>query len=323
MKIMGKTVIAAALLITLISAGAWAQSAYPNRHVTILLGYPAGTPNDTVARVVAAKLSDRIGQPVIVENKPGAATSLAAAAVLKAAPDGYTLYLSGIANTINPSVNKMTFDFIKDFAPITMVDEVPVVLVVPASGPSTLKELIAQAKQNPGKVSFGSSGAGTATHLFGELFARETGTKLTHVPYRGSSQAVVDLLAGRIQVMFSPAGTALPHIKAGKLKALATSAKHRLEALPDVPTFGEAGIQKLDFSLWVGLSAPAGTPAPVVAYLNKEVGAVLALPDVKAKLLPQLIYPTPSTSEAFGAFVRQDTERWAEVVKAAGIKANN
>jgi tripartite-type tricarboxylate transporter receptor subunit TctC len=320
---MGKTVIAAALLITLISAGAWAQSAYPNRHVTILLGYPAGTPNDTVARVVAAKLSDRIGQPVIVENKPGAATSLAAAAVLKAAPDGYTLYLSGIANTINPSVNKMTFDFIKDFAPITMVDEVPVVLVVPASGPSTLKELIAQAKQNPGKVSFGSSGAGTATHLFGELFARETGTKLTHVPYRGSSQAVVDLLAGRIQVMFSPAGTALPHIKAGKLKALATSAKHRLEALPDVPTFGEAGIQKLDFSLWVGLSAPAGTPAPVVAYLNKEVGAVLALPDVKAKLLPQLIYPTPSTSEAFGAFVRQDTERWAEVVKAAGIKANN
>ncbi|HVV60721.1 MAG TPA: tripartite tricarboxylate transporter substrate binding protein [Pseudolabrys sp.] len=323
MKIMGKTVIAAALLITLISAGAWAQSAYPNRHVTILLGYPAGTPNDTVARVVAAKLSDRIGQPVIVENKPGAATSLAAAAVLKAAPDGYTLYLSGIANTINPSVNKMTFDFIKDFAPITMVDEVPVVLVVPASGPSTLKELIAQAKQNPGKVSFGSSGAGTATHLFGELFARETGTKLTHVPYRGSSQAVVDLLASRIQVMFSPAGTALPHIKAGKLKALATSAKHRLEALPDVPTFGEAGIQKLDFSLWVGLSAPAGTPAPVVAYLNKEVGAVLALPDVKAKLLPQLIYPTPSTSEAFGAFVRQDTERWAEVVKAAGIKANN
>ena len=323
MKTMGKTVLTAALLAGLFSAGAWAQSAYPNRHVTILLGYPAGTPNDTVARVVGAKLSDRIGQPVIVENKPGAATSLAAAVVAKAAPDGYTLYLSGIANTINPSVNKLTFDFIKDFAPVTMVDEVPVVLVVPASGPSTLSELVAQAKQNPGKISFGSSGAGTATHLFGELFARATGTKLTHVPYRGSSQAVVDLLAGRIQVMFSPAGTVVPHVKEGKLKALATSAKERLAALPDVPTFTEAGIKDLDFSLWVGLSAPAGTPAPIVAYLNKEVGAVLALPDVKAKLLPHLIYPTPSTSEAFGAFIRQDTDRWAQVVKDAGIKAND
>jgi tripartite-type tricarboxylate transporter receptor subunit TctC len=313
----------AALLLGLSGAGAWAQAGYPTRHVTIVVGYPAGTPNDTVARVIAAKLTERMGQAVIVENKTGAATSIAAAAVAKSPPDGYTLYLSGIANTVNPSMNKLSFDFIKDFAPVTMISEVPVVLVVPPSGPSTLDDLVAEARQKPGKIAFGSSGAGTATHLFGELFAYETATKLTHVPYKGSSQAVTDLLAGRIQIMFSPAGTVLPHIKAGKLRALATSEKQRLTDLPDVSTFAEAGVKNLDFSLWVGLSAPVGTPESVIAYLNKEVGIVLNLPDIKAQLSQQMIHPVSSTSESFGTFIRQDTERWDRVVKAAGIKANN
>ncbi|HEX5509526.1 MAG TPA: tripartite tricarboxylate transporter substrate-binding protein, partial [Pseudolabrys sp.] len=174
----------------------------------------------------------------------------------------------------------------------------------------------------PGNLSFGSSGTGTATHLFAELFAHETGTKLMHIPYKGSSQAVVDLLAARIHIMFSPAGTVLPHLKAGKLRALAVSGRHRVAALPDVPTFDEAGVRHLDFSLWFGLNTTAGTPKRVVDYLNKQVSEVLALPEVKAKLMPQMIFPVSTTSEDFGAFIREDTERWKRVVKDAGLKPN-
>jgi tripartite-type tricarboxylate transporter receptor subunit TctC len=202
-----------------------------------------------------------------------------------------------------------------------VVCDVPVLLVVPPSGPKDVQELIAQAKAKPGDLSFGSAGAGTATHLFPELFARETGIKLTHIPYKGSSQAVLDLLPNRIQIMFSPAGTVLPHVKSGKLRALAVSGKHRLPDL-DVPTFAEAGVKGLDFSLWFGLNAPAGTPAPVVAKLNKEVTAVLDMPDVKAKLLPQFIFPASNTPEEFGAFIREDLARWKKVVDDAGLTLN-
>ncbi|HEX5507651.1 MAG TPA: tripartite tricarboxylate transporter substrate-binding protein, partial [Pseudolabrys sp.] len=184
-----------ALLIGLPTAYAVAQDAYPARTVTIIVGYPGGTPVDTIARVIATKLTDRVGKPFIVEDKPGAGSSIGAAYVAKAKPDGYTLYLSSIANTTNPAFNKLTFDFAKDLAPISQVCDVPVLLVVPPSGPKSVAELIAQAKAKPGNLSFGSSGTGTATHLFAELFAHETGTKLMHIPYKGSSQAVVDLLA--------------------------------------------------------------------------------------------------------------------------------
>jgi tripartite-type tricarboxylate transporter receptor subunit TctC len=311
-----------ALLMGLPGADAWAQADYPTRTVTIVVGYPAGTPVDTIARVIATNLSERLHQTVIVENKPGAGSSIGAAAVAKAAPDGYTLYLSSSANSVNPSMNKLPFDFSKDLAPVTIVANSPVLLVVPPSGPHTIKDLIAQAKQKPGAFAFGSSGAGTATHLFAELFAHATGTKLTHVPYKGSSQTVTDLLAARIQLMFSPAGTVLPHVKAGKLRALAISGKDRLADLPDVPTFDQAGIPGLNLSLWFGLNTTAGTPAPVIAKLNKEVAAVLALPAVKAKLVPQLILPVSSGSKEFGDFVDRDIARWKEVVKAAGLKPN-
>jgi tripartite-type tricarboxylate transporter receptor subunit TctC len=313
----------ATLLMGLACSSAPAQEKYPTRTVTIVVGYPPGTPVDTVARVIAAKLADRVGQPVIVENKPGAGSSIGAAAVAKSSPDGYTLYLSSIANTVNPSVNKLTFDFSKDLAPVTMVADAPVLLVVNPSGPATLKDLVTEAKRKPGEYAFGSSGTGTATHLFAELFGHETAIKLTHVPYKGSSQTVTDLLAGRIQLMFSPAGTVLPHVKAAKLQALAVSGKQRLAELPNVPTFSEAGIKGLDFSLWFGLNTTAGTPASVIAYLNKEVGAVLNLPDVKAQLIPQLILPVTSTSDNFGAFIRDDTERWSKIVKAVGIQGGN
>ncbi|HET7849576.1 MAG TPA: tripartite tricarboxylate transporter substrate binding protein [Pseudolabrys sp.] len=309
---------AALLFIALPIAGTFAQ-AYPTRTVTIVAGYPAGTPVDTIARVIARKLTDRTGQSFIVENKPGAGSSIAAADVVKAKPDGYTLYLSSIANTTNPSFNKLSFDFAKDLAPITQVCDVPVLLVVHPTGPTSVANLIAEAKKKPGELTFGSSGTGTATHLFAELFSHETSIKLRHIPYKGSSQAVVDLLAGRIQMMFSPAGTVLPHIKAGKLRALAVSGHKRLAALPDVPTFAETGVKNLDFSLWFGLNTTAGTPAPIIGYLNKQVATVLRLPDVEAKLVPHMIFPVSTTSEDFGAFIRQDIARWHRVVKDAGI----
>lgn len=300
------------------SAIALAQN-YPTRTVTIIVGYPGGTPVDTIARVIAGKLTERVGQPFIVENKPGAGSSIGAADVVKAAPDGYTLYLSSIANTTNPSFNKLSFDFAKDFSAISQVCDVPVLLVVPPSGPASVADLIKQAKDKPGSLAFGSSGNGTATHLFAELFSNEASIKLAHIPYKGSSQAVVDLLAGRIQMMFSPAGTVLPYVKAGKLRALAVSGRERVSELPSVPTFGQSGIKNLDFSLWFGLNTTAGTPKSVIQYLNKQVSSVLSTPEVRAQLVPQMIFPVSTSSESFDSFIREDLERWRRVVQAAGI----
>jgi tripartite-type tricarboxylate transporter receptor subunit TctC len=307
-----------AAFIVAAAASALAQD-YPTRPVTIIVGYPAGTPVDTIARVIAGKLTERAGRPFLVENKPGAGSSIGAAYVAKAAPDGYTLYLSSIANTTDPSFNKLSFDFAKDLAPISQVCNVPVLLVVPPSGPATVAELIKEAKIKPGSLAFGSSGIGTATHLFAELFSRDSSIKLAHIPYKGSSQAVVDLLAGRIQMMFSPAGTVLQQVKSGKLIALAVSGTQRLAELPNVPTFGESGIKSLDFSLWFGLNTTARTPQPVIDYLNKQVAAVLDDPDIKAKLVPQMIFPVSTSSESFGAFIREDLDRWRRVVAAAGL----
>jgi tripartite-type tricarboxylate transporter receptor subunit TctC len=307
-----------AAFIVAAAASALAQD-YPTRPVTIIVGYPAGTPVDTIARVIAGKLTERAGRPFLVENKPGAGSSIGAAYVAKAAPDGYTLYLSSIANTTDPSFNKLSFDFAKDLAPISQVCNVPVLLVVPPSGPATVAELIKEAKNKPGSLAFGSSGIGTATHLFAELFSRDSSIKLAHIPYKGSSQAVVDLLAGRIQMMFSPAGTVLQQVKSGKLIALAVSGTQRLAELPNVPTFGESGIKSLDFSLWFGLNTTARTPQPVIDYLNKQVAAVLDDPDIKAKLVPQMIFPVSTSSEGFGAFIREDLDRWRRVVAAAGL----
>lgn len=301
-------------------AHAQAQDAYPSKPVKIVVGYPPGTPVDTIARVIAAKLTERTKQTVFVENRPGAGSSIGASAVVRSPADGYTLYLSSIANTINPSLNKLSFDFAKDLTAVSVVCDVPVLLVVPPSGPASLSALTAAAKKAPGNLAYGSSGTGTATHLFGALFADATSTRLTHVPYKGSSQTVTDLLSGRLQMMFSPAGTVLPHIKAGKLRAIAVSGKHRLDDLPEVPTFSEGGVPGLDFSLWFGLNAPAGTPPSIIAYLNEEVATVLNLPDVKEQLVPQMIYPTSSSSDSFNTFIRQDIDRWERIVKEAGIQ---
>ncbi len=303
------------------ATGALAQAAYPTSPIKIVVGFPPGVPADVMSRILAPKLAEGLGQPVVVVNKPGAGSSIGADAVAKAAPDGYTLYISSIANTVNHNVNKLPFNFVTDLAPISLVADVPGLFVAHPSVPGTLKEFIAAAKAKPEAFSYGSSGPGTATHLYGELFNLATGTKLAHIPYKGSSQALTDLLGGRIQVMFTPGSTVLANVKAGQIKALAAVGQRRMAALPDVPTFAEEGIAGYEAAFWFGLNAPAATPAPIIARLNQEMVRVLALPDVRAQLLPHGIEPVSSSSESFGAFIRQDMEKWARVVKASGVRA--
>lgn len=303
------------------ATGALAQAAYPTSPIKIVVGFPPGVPADVMSRILAPKLAEGLGQPVVVVNKPGAGSSIGADAVAKAAPDGYTLYISSIANTVNHNVNKLPFNFVTDLAPISLVADVPGLLVAHPSVRGTLKEFIAAAKAKPEAFSYGSSGPGTATHLYGELFNLATGTKLAHIPYKGSSQALTDLLGGRIQVMFTPGSTVLANVKAGQINALAAVGQRRMAALPDVPTFAEEGIAGYEAAFWFGLNAPAATPAPIIARLNQEMVRVLALPDVRSQLLPHGIEPVSSSSESFGAFIRQDMEKWARVVKASGVRA--
>ncbi len=316
----GSRCVVAALAFS-VAANAWPQGSYPNRTIKIVVGFPPGTTGDLIARVMAPKLSEGLGQQVVVENRPGAGSSIGAEAVAKSPADGYTLLLSTIANTINPSLFKVPFDFAHDFEPIALVAEAPGLLVAHPSAPATIPALIAAARARPGEIAYGSSGNGTVTHLYGELFNLSAGVKLAHVPYKGSSQAVTDLLAGRIALLFTPASTVVPYVKAGKLQAVGVIGRQRLDALPEVPTLAEAGVPGFEASLWFGLNAPAGTPRNVLDRLNQETARVLASPEVGALLGAQSIDPAPGSSANFGAFIRQQTEKWARVVKAAGVTA--
>lgn len=309
--------LAAALSVS--AANAWPQAGYPEKPIKIVIGFPPGTTGDVIGRAMAPRMSEALGQQILVENRPGAGSSIGADAVAKSPADGYTLLLSTVANTINPSLYRLSFDFEKDLTPVSMLAEAPAVLVATASAPATLGELITAAKAKPGEIQYASSGNGTITHLYGELFNLATGTKIVHVPYKGSSQALTDLIAGRVALLFTPASTVVPHVNAGRLRALAAIGRQRLAALPEVPTFTETGIAGFESALWFGLNAPAGTPKAVIERLNREVGRVLALPEVKKILQGSSIEPMPGTAENFGAFIRTDLERWARVVKTAGI----
>jgi tripartite-type tricarboxylate transporter receptor subunit TctC len=308
-----------AAALSVCSGSAASQAAYPDKPIRIVIGFPPGTTGDVIARAMAPKMSEALGQQIVIENKPGAGSSIGAEAVAKAPADGYTLLLSTIANTINPSLYKLPFDFEKDLAPISLLTEAPALLVAHPSASATLRELIAAAKARPGEIQYASSGNGTVTHLYGELFNLATGAKIGHVPYKGSSQAVTDLIAGRVALLFTPASTVVPHVQAGRLKALATIGRQRLAALPEVPTFAEAGITGFESALWFGLNAPAGTPRAIIERLNREAHRALALPEVKKILVSSSIEPIPGTPENFGAFIHGDIERWARVVKAGGI----
>jgi len=296
-----------------------APGPYPEKPVHIIVGFPAGTTGDVIARVMAVPLARLLGQQVIVDNRPGAGSSIAAETVAHAPPDGYSLLLSTIANTINPSLYSLSFDFARDLAGISLLAESPALLAAHPAAPATVRAIIASEKAGAGRLRYASSGNGTVTHLYGELFNLATGSRLAHVPYKGSSQAVADVVAGRVELLFSPASTVVPLVKAGKLNAVAAIGRGRIAALPDVPAMSEAGVEGFESGLWFGLNAPRATAAAIVARLNHDVAGALSSAEVREQLKAQSIEPATGTPQDFERFIARDTEKWARVVKAANV----
>jgi len=297
-------------------------AAYPDKPIKLVVGFTPGGTTDTVARTVAQGMSERLGQPIIVENRPGANGNVATEAVMRSAPDGYTIFFTSVGHAVNPSLyNSAKYDPVKDFTPIGQVLSAPNVLIVAGNSPfKTLKELIAYARANPGKLDVASSGHGSSVHLSAEVFMKEAGVDLTHIPYKGTSVAVPDVISGTVTMMFPNLPTMLPLIETGKLRALGVTTSKRSQVAPDIPTIAEAGVPGYDVGTWYGLIGPAKMDPDVVVRLNKELNAVLDDKDISAKLRAQgidLVYGPP---EAFGAMIETETQRWAKVIKAANIK---
>ncbi|HVZ44930.1 MAG TPA: tripartite tricarboxylate transporter substrate binding protein [Ramlibacter sp.] len=302
-----------------------ALAAYPEKPIRLVVQYGVGGSTDAFARIIAARLSEQMGQQVVVENKPGANGILATDTVAKAAPDGYTILFNTNADSANVSLYKsLPYDLDRDFAPITLVGDMPHLVVVHPSVPvNTLKELVALARQKPGTLNFASVGTGSTPHLAGELFRISADADIVHVLYKNSGQAITDLLSGQVQVMFLGAVSGLPHVKAGKLRVLAVTSRTRLPALPDVPTVAEAiGVPTYEASTWWGLLAPAHTPEIVIATLNKAVAAALAAPETRDQILKLGALPVGNSPAQFAAFQKAEIARWARVVKAANIPQN-
>ena len=300
---------------------AFAQ-AYPNKPLKFIVGFAPGGATDVVGRLMAKKLGDALGQPVIIENKAGGSSNIGAEAVARSAPDGYTFYVNAITNAINASLySKLPFDFAKDFEPVALFAKVPNILVIHPSVPAkSLKELIDYARANPGKLSYASSGSGTSIHMCGELFKILAKVDLVHIPYKGSAPAMTDMIGGQVQVMFDNMPSALPHVKAGKLRALAVTSAQRSASAPDVLTMGEAGLAGFDVQSWFGLMAPKGTPKEIIARINAESNKALASADIKERFMDLGAVPVPLSTEAYGEFIREEITRWAEVVKVSGAK---
>jgi tripartite-type tricarboxylate transporter receptor subunit TctC len=305
-----------------IPPAAWAQDAYPSRVVKVVVGFPAGSAADVAARAVAEALAKRLGQPFIVDNRPGAASSIAAKAVATSPPDGYTIFVGTVANAINKAFqDPASPDLAQDFSAVTMIGSVPNILVVnPSLGIASVDQLISAAKAKPGQIAYASSGYGTSPHLSGELFSAMAGIKMLHVPYRGSTPAVTDLLGGQVGVMFSPASTVLPHIAAGTLKALGTTGAKRTELAPDLPTIQELGFKDFESSVWFGFLLPVGTPSSVVGKIEAATHAAVDQPDLQKLFRAQGIEVVKSTPDEFAHFIRSETDKWAKVIQSAGIK---
>lgn len=311
-----------ALLLCVFAAHAGAQN-YPAKPVRVIVPYPPGGGNDTLGRLFAAKLGERLGQPFVVENRPGAGATIGTEAAAKSAPDGYTLLLSSIAtHALSPNLySRVPYDPVRDFAPITLLGIAPTVLVVNQDVPArNLAELISLAKAKPGALAYASGGNGTPPHINAEVFKSVAGVELLHVAYKGGGPALVDLIAGRVHVMLDTAASAMPHVRAGRLRALALSAPRRSADYPDLPTFAEAGLPQYETNAWYSMHAPAGTPAEIVRRLNAELVAILKDPDIVARFRQLSTDPVGNSPEEFAAFVRAELDKYARIIKAAGIK---
>jgi tripartite-type tricarboxylate transporter receptor subunit TctC len=313
---------AGAAAVPAVSGIARAQ-AYPARPVRVIVGQAAGSTSDIFARLIGQWLSERLGQQFVIETRPGAGTNIGTEAVVRASPDGYTLLLVSTAPAINATLyNKLTFNFIRDIAPVASIVYVRMVMEVNPSVPAkTVPEFIAYAKANPGKINFASAGNGSLQHVSGELFKMMTGVDIVHVPYRGSTPALTDLLAGQVQVMFDATPASLPYIKAGKLRALAVTTAARSELLPDVPTVGDF-VPGYEVIGWSGVGVPKNTPAEIVDKLNKEINAALVDPKMKARLADLDGTALPGSPADFGKLIAAETEKWGKVIRAANIRAD-
>jgi tripartite-type tricarboxylate transporter receptor subunit TctC len=300
-------------------AASRAADPYPTRPVRLIVGFPAGGPTDIVARITAQALSERLGQQVVVENRPGAGSNIATQAVITSPPDGYMLLLVSPPHAINATLyKKLPYNFLEDIVPVAGLADGPNVMEVHPSVPAkTVAEFIAYAKANPGRISFASAGNGTTIHLSGELFMAMTGIKMLHVPYRGSAPALTDMISGQVQVMFDNLLSSMPHLQSGALRPLAVTSRARSETLPDVPTVAET-VPGYETGTWWGVGVPKGTPAEIVALLNREINAVLADPKIKARFAELGSAPMIVTPDAFGKFLAAETEKWAKAVKFAG-----
>jgi len=303
-------------------AGSAAPQAYPTKPIRFLVGFPPGGTNDIVARVVAPKLAEYLGQQVVVENRGGANTAIASELMARAAPDGYTLMLNGPGHATNPSMIKLNFDSIRDFAFITLLAESQNLLVVHPSLPvRNVKELVALSKKRPGEINYGSSGVGTTVHLSAELFKYMTGVNWVHIPYKGGGPGLVALMSGEVSLYFGNVPTVIRQARAGKLRALATTGSKRTPAAPDIPTVAEAGVPGYEVTTFYGLSAPAKTPKPILDRLHTETVRALKSPEVREKLQGLGADPVGNTQEQYAAFIGNEIAKWAKVIKAAGIKA--
>jgi tripartite-type tricarboxylate transporter receptor subunit TctC len=310
-----------ACFIIVFSSVVSAQGDYPSRPIRLIVTVPPGGAADFIARLVGSKLSESLGQPVLVENRGGAGGTIAADAVAKAVPDGYTLLQNSITtHGVGPHLySKLPYDPVKDFAAVSGLAVLPLVMAVNADLPfRSVNEVIAYSKTNP--LHFASSGNGGAPHMAAELFKSVTGAPITHVPYKGSGPAVADLVGGRVQIMFDAAPSLIAHIRGGKLRVLAAASAQRNRLLPEVPTFAELGYPKVAVSLWYGLLGPAGTPRSAISRLNSEVTKILQSSDVRERLQAQGAEPMPGTPEAFASFMQEEMAKWAPVVKQAGVK---
>jgi len=312
-----------ALALTTMTSSVLAQS-YPAKPIRFVVPYPPGGASDVTARIIGQKLSEAWGQPVIVDNRAGANGNIAAEQIAKAPADGYTMLMGNVGpNAISPSLyTNLAYD-VASFAPVTLTTTVPIVLLVNPSLPvNNVKELIAYAKANPNKLNFASAGNGSSNHLTGELFKSVAGIDIVHVPYKGDGLALTDVMGGQVSMMFTTVVSAMPHIKSGKLRAVAVASAKRIAAMPNLPTVAESGVPGFDSSSWGGILFPAGTPKEIIAKMHDAVVAILAMPDVKARLSSLGAEVVGNTPDEFGSYIKSETAKWGKVIKTSGASVN-